>query len=359
MNAYHNWTAKLEPGRRFVFRARTTVPKVKVGEWSALPDDEDASSNDITDIYNHCRATSTEPGGSLVVVDRYSYQQTGAKSEVTISPIPDNPSADVNTTGWTDAAGTVARTTTAGEYDTAPGAIKWTPNIAGSTLTATFTGTFKKGNRYTLTMKNRCFGGTVGTPVQFGSATDYDTATFTYPNSSTFGTNAVSWLPSADTSTVTFRATGNGLLGNLCFDSLVLTRSVGTILDNRARVRSQILDATAALPADGVALTRLADTWLAAHMTTPFKGKQAIQGPQSARDYLNGDPVAPERLLAMTTDLLHFDDRTNPDTGDVGRDGRLVKVSYQPATDTAQTDVDSTRSDFGALLARIGVLASS
>jgi hypothetical protein len=124
VNAYHNWTAKLEPGKRFVFRARTTTPKVKVGEWSALPDDEDASSNDITDIYNHCRATSTEPGGTLVVVDRYSGQQTGAKSEVTISPIPDNPSADVNTTGWTDAAGTVARTTTAGEYDTAPGAIK-------------------------------------------------------------------------------------------------------------------------------------------------------------------------------------------------------------------------------------------
>ena len=49
----------------------------------------------------------------------------------------------------------------------------------------------------------------------------------------------------------------------------------------------------------------------------------------------------------------------DPDTGDVGRDGRIVKVSYQPLTDTVQTDVDSARSDFGALLARIGVLASS
>ena len=94
-------------------------------------------------------------------------------------------------------------------------------------------------------------------------------------------------------------------------------------------------------------------------MTTPFKGKQSIQGAQSVRDYLTGDNMAPERLLGMTTDLLHFDDRLNPDTGDVGRDGRLVKVSYQPLTDTVQTDVDSTRSDFGALLVRIGVLTAS
>ena len=80
VNAYHNWTAKLEPGRRFIFAARSTVPRVKVGEWSAMPDDEDASSNDITDIYNHCRAKSTDAGGRLVVVDRYSTQQAAARS---------------------------------------------------------------------------------------------------------------------------------------------------------------------------------------------------------------------------------------------------------------------------------------
>ena len=101
VNAYHNWTAKLEPGKRFVFRARTTTPKVKVGEGSALPDDEDASANDITDVYNHCRATSTEPGGQLVVVDRYSAQQASAVPEDYTAAIVSNPSFATNTTGWT------------------------------------------------------------------------------------------------------------------------------------------------------------------------------------------------------------------------------------------------------------------
>ncbi len=356
VNAYHNWTAKLEPGRRFVFRARTTTPKVKVGEWSALPDDEDASANDITDIYNHCRATSTEPGGSLVVVDRYS-KDLSATAFVPASPSLPNPSFDVNVTGWTapGGGGTITRDT--GTYDSAPASALCGGSGGQYGGNAYFTGTFKKGTPYTITCRvQTIFAGSNSVTLRVGS----------YPNDlakqsvamlpGVWTTLTVLWTPTADATIVDIDVTS---VSRLYLDSVMLTVNQPTILDRRFRVRSQILDATAALPADGVALTQLADTWLAAHTSTPFKGKQAIQGAQSVRDYLNGDPTAPERLLAMTTDLLHFDDRINPDTGDVGRDGRIVKVSYQPLTDTVQTDVDSTRSDFGALLSRIGVLASA
>ena len=368
VNAYHNWTAKLEPGRRFVFRARTTVPKVKVGEWSALPDDEDASSNDITDIYNHCRATSTEPGGKLVVVDRYSRDQPSARPYGVSSPAADNPSIATNTATWATTAGVLTRDTTI--FDTSPASVRLDGSGIGDDLitanwvvTETLTGPFLAGQTYAVTVRYRSSFGFVVTPeatvVTIASGTDSARQAYTTIPGTTWTGYTVYWTPTADRATATLSIyDGFGSMVRW-FDTVTVAVIAPTILDRRRRFRSQILDATAALPADGIALTQLADTWLAAHMATPFKGKQAIQGAHSVRDYLNGDNMAPERLLGMTTDLLHFDDRTNPDTGDVGRDGRLVKVSYQPATDTAQTDVDSTRSDFGALLARIGVLASS
>lgn len=305
VNAYHNWTAKLVPGRRFIFTPRSTVPKVKVGEWSALPDDEDASANDITDIYNHCRATSTEPGGTLVVVDRYSRDTALAKYVVVDVP-------SVTTTGAT----------------------------MDRSITSSYIVT--KGKQYRIDFDGLNFRRLEVGGVDVLALKSWGFSTYVFV------------APVSGTVTATARWGGTGVTS-----FFTLEEEQSTVLNRRNRVRSMVLDASAALPADGVALTQLADTWLAAHMTTPFKGKQSIQGAHSVRDYLTGDNVAPERLLAMTTDLLHFDDRINPDTGDVGRDGRIVKVSYQPMTDTVQTDVDSTRNDFAVLLNRIGVLASA
>ena len=57
----------------------------------------------------------------------------------------------------------------------------------------------------------------------------------------------------------------------------------------------------------------------------------------------------------MTDHLMHFDDRIDPDTGAVGRDGRIVSVRYTPANDTATFDIDNSRKDFDALLERLGV----
>lgn len=359
VNAYHNWTAKLEPGRRFVFRARTTVPKVKVGEWSALPDDEDASANDITEVYNHCRATSTEPGGTLVVVDRYSAQQVGATFDDVTTGYAANPSFATNTAGWTAGTSTITRDT--GTYDTAPASGRWDNTGAsdalavGDTISYALAGTFRAGLTYRLTIRGLTSAGIANLSTTFTGTIGYLSLGTAWITRDFYYSPRVDAVNPALTFALDFASTAL----YVWLDGLTVTVSKPTILDKRGRLRSQILDATAALPADGVALTQLADTWLAAHTTTPFKGKQAIQGAHSVRDYLTGDNVAPERLLAMTTDLLHFDDRINPDTGDVGRDGRIVKVSYQPLTDTVQTDVDSARSDFGALLARIGVLASS
>ena len=70
---------------------------------------------------------------------------------------------------------------------------------------------------------------------------------------------------------------------------------------------------------------------------------------------MTGAPLQPEDFLVLGGELLHFLDRHNPDTGAWGRDGRIVEVTYTPATDTATLSIDNSRKSFESLLARVGV----
>ncbi len=122
--------------------------------------------------------------------------------------------------------------------------------------------------------------------------------------------------------------------------------------------RTKQLAVASPLPADAIAAAQIADVWLAAHTATPFKGTVKLTGTTAVQDITTGAPVAPEQLLLLTDQLLHFDDRVDPDTGALGRDGRITQVTYTPATGEATIAIDNTRGDLDALLARLAVTTS-
>lgn len=139
---------------------------------------------------------------------------------------------------------------------------------------------------------------------------------------------------------------------------LALRSQTGTMVDRRGFNRTGNLPVQSKLPSDLTLANLLADTWLAAHRTTPFEGTATVVGSHSLRDYLTGDPVPVERLLLGGDELLHFDDHIDPDTGWIGRDGRIANVTYDRQRDEATVVLDNHTRSYEALLARVEAAAA-
>lgn len=69
VQAYHDYTFKLDNLNRPVFRPKTTVARVRIGAWSAATFD-DQSSNSSDDIYSDVVVTGQTPAGDPVRVRR-------------------------------------------------------------------------------------------------------------------------------------------------------------------------------------------------------------------------------------------------------------------------------------------------
>ena len=360
VNVFFDHLARVDEQRRMVFREKSSVPDVAVGKWGGSSFD-DASNASGADIVNRVIARGDDPAGVKVSVARSQSEQAGTASILMASPAPTNPSFQTDTTGWTATGSTITRDT--GVYDSSPASGRWdntgaSDNVGvGDTLEATFTGTFLAGVPYVVSFSVRA-SGDVSTPfvTQFGDLAAGDRTYGAYPLGLTGGvwtTVTVPWTPAANRTSVTLKL---GHLGSRYYriDSVAVYAAAPTIVDRRGFRKAHTLDSGFALTT--LSAQRLADKYLAAHRTTPFKGKGQATGHGALRDYATGQAVSPDTLLTLTGGLMHFDHLIDPDTGALGRDGRLVKVAYRPETDTASFDIDSSRGDFDRTLQRAGVL---
>lgn len=372
VNALHNYAAKIDERGRPVFAPLPSAPAIEVGEWAAI-EGEDASQNNGEDIYERAVVTGRDPSGAPVRVERYQAARTGAPRTLVTSPAASNPSFDTNTASWsvTGTGATITRTTTAGEFASSPAAGKWetAANNLPGVLTADLTGTFVAGRTYVITVAMRA-GASIGLvfQIEFGSGSDYSIkSNFSAdesPMSSTFNTYSIAWTPTRTVSGGFVRWRGKLWPGFedlykttatiIMVDNVAMHVATGTLVERRGFRRTKRLPVNAALPSDGLAAQQIADTYLATHRTAQFKGEYTITGP--VREILTGKPIPPEQLGMRTTELLRFTDRIDPDTGAVGRDGRIVRVRYRLADDSATVAVDNTSANYEAMLARYGAL---
>ena len=356
VNGWHNWQPKIDVNRRPVFRPQPDRPRFTVGDWSAV-ELQDSSQNSGQDIYNRVVVTGSDPAGQPVKVVRSGAQSQAARpfpqSDIALS----NPSFAGNVSGWTMETGlSFAYTSAAGTYDSAPGAASLGIALgAPGQAVATMTGTAYAGRTYQITCRINLSTGSGGFYLEI-VGTRQGSAITGFGGG--WGTHTFMWTPLATMvdPVLQVNATFNG--GGTAyayFDTFDITRLIASLPDRRNFARTKQLQVGSTLPTDGAAAAAIGDVWLTQHVTTPFRGTLTATGPQAIRDRLTGLPVQPAQLLCETGELIHFSDRIHPDTGAVGRDGRIAAVTYNPLTDTATITLDNNRADFDALMARLAI----
>ena len=356
VNGWHNWQPKIDVNRRPVFRPQPDRPRFTVGDWSAV-ELQDSSQNSGQDIYNRVVVTGSDPAGQPVKVVRSGAQSQAARpfpqSDIALS----NPSFAGNVSGWTMETGlSFAYTSAAGTYDSAPGAASLGISFgAPGRAVATMTGTAYAGRTYQITCRINLSTGSGGFYLEI-VGTRQGSAITGFGGG--WGTHTFMWTPLATMvdPVLQVNATFNG--GGTAyayFDTFDITRLIASLPDRRNFARTKQLQVGSTLPTDGAAAAAIGDVWLTQHVTTPFRGTLTATGPQAIRDRLTGLPVQPAQLLCETGELIHFSDRIHPDTGAVGRDGRIAAVTYNPLTDTATITLDNNRADFDALMARLAI----
>lgn len=129
-----------------------------------------------------------------------------------------------------------------------------------------------------------------------------------------------------------------------------------TIPDRRGVTRGYTIQSDAALTA--TAAQQLCDVFLSQRNTQPFKGTIHATSPRSVQILPSGANCPPWQLLRAPGELVNFKHLQNPDTGTLGRDGRIAKASYTYATNSTELDIDSTAGSLEALQARLAVVTA-
>lgn len=360
VNAYHAWRAQVTVDRRLVFQAQPTSPLFEAGEWSGC-EISDASMNDGDEIYSRCVVEANGPDGTLLRTERTQAQQAGSYVVISASsPAVANPSFDTDASSWSVTTGSFARTTTAGQYDTAPGG----GNFFGANglsddsvrFIAATSGTFKAGTQYALQFRCRVGSGSEQLRCWLGGVGDssrYGVLDFVATNS--FQTFTAYWTPTVDSVAPSFHfALRTGAAPNVYIDTLVLLQSYATLVDRRGFRRTKILPVSSAMTS--AAAQQIADTYLANHRYTPYRGSLTVTGQGGIRTHTGGQGIHPADLLLYTQEKVRLTNRINPDDGSVGRDGTIASVSYDHNTNTASVELDNRTSHFESFLERLALL---
>ena len=375
-NSYEDNTLKIVPGKQVVFAPKVDTPSTSIGSWGGSRF-SDASSNSSDELYNRVVVEGAGPDDQPLTVARYA--ASGSDQKVNLTESITNPTFEATSptvaTNWTTtSSSTFARSTTTPLYGTASG--QWGAITEGATLTGAIFGscpTFLAGRTYTLKVDvaaEETYGDMYIPALKFGdlsSSTNYAStaASIDYSHLESIHTASITWTPTANVSaaSVSLRLAADTigfflsqLSGITRIDAITLSYAAATMIDRRGFIRTKRLQVSAPITATTAGI--LGDAFLATHSTTPLKGEVEIT-PGGAREYTDGSSVHPASLLLRTGEVLHLSHRVDPDTGAVGRDGRIASVSYDHAQQLSRVAIDSQRTRFEALLERLSVVTGT
>jgi len=343
---------RITVGMQLSIRARPQLPIYEVGDWSGA-EFQDASTNSGDDIYNSVVVTGTDATGSPIVVRRAQVPSFFTPSAIQLS----NPSAATNATGWAATGGaTLSRDTVT--FDTTPGSFKAAIAAAGDfgLQTASWSGgSFVPGQTYQLTIRMQTTGAFSAIAA---FVTDANGATLAYISPGTPGswaTKTLTFTPQTSGSPTFGIAGSAGSAATIWVDTLSLQQGAATLVDRRGFRKTYRLDTNMSLTT--AAAVALGDVFLASHRYTPFKGTLNLIGPGAIRRIRGGQSVTMGELLQNTGELIQFSHLVDPDTGGLGRYGRIASVSLSGPW-TASVQIDSTNDNLQALLNRFQVNAA-
>jgi hypothetical protein len=364
VNSWHGWTTKVDPFRRLNYYAKPSRPKYTVGNHSFMEMNDSAGSAGA-EIYNKVVVTGNDPAGNPVSVTRVALQNYATSLTSQSDLTCPNPSFDTNVTGWSGGNGGPVRTTTGGQFLTAPAAGSFAVFPNGNLIAQiTLNGTAVAGKTYVFSVAVRgdagpFYGGitingspTPGPGANFGAGWAFATSSL----STTFQRIYCSYTPQGNETGLILKIGAWSGLSTLYVDDVRIERSIATLPNRRNFNRAFNLQVNIPLPSDGILAAAIGDAWLANHSSTTFRGDITLTGASSLRDRISGQPIPLHQLLADTDELMYFSDRIDPNTGAQGRNARIASVTYSPADDKASVTLDNTRTDFDTLLTRLGAL---
>lgn len=381
VDAYHNWMKKIDVYRRPVYAPLPSTPTLDYGSWSG-GDINDASMNSGREIYNRALVTGSEVDGAPVMTYRGSGGVVTNPIDPAIVWVPDptltqaNPGFEVNTTGWAiDTFGTLVRDTGVAQASAASLRLTTDASVSEAWVTTTLTG-LVPGMRYKASIAvrpNATLSAQSRIEVRYASspwsASRGLTDTTMFPGGFAVGTFKDAFIDfTANATSLVLRvklgiAATSSIAGYL--DNLRVERAYAPLLDRRGVIRTMTLPLgstmplSALQPPDNSPQSTIGDIWVKDHATTPFKGSITVTGDASVRETLTGQDVPAGVLLTRTGEMVRLMDRIDPDTGGLGRDARIVAVSYAPASGVSQVTLDNARDNLSALLSRMAVVVDN
>ena len=354
INAYEAYQHRIAgPDRRTLeYRSRPTAPLIEIGEWSGVQFSDGSVSGQ--EIRNKVIVTGTGPDGEPIVEKRTTGNLTGV-TYTSLGPAqPSNPSFETNASGWSAVAGSAPTRDTAVKHSGSASG-----RIDESLVTTTITG-LAPGVAYRI----RCWlfktsgyspdpalivvDATSGRTLGEASATSV-------PSLGSFAQYEVDFV--ADTSSVKFQIDATLIGGSgtesVWVDTVEVYVVDYTLADRRAFARSTVLPISSAIT-EAVA-QRFGDLWLAEKTRAPFAASVTVTG-NGVRKVIGGETVPPWTLGNYIGEKLRVSNRVDPDTGAVGRDGRIVAVTYSVDTGQASITLDERRDAFEKVLAKYQAL---
>jgi hypothetical protein len=368
-NAFHDYQWRVRQNRVLQYRARPSAPMYALGSWSDAAFNY-ASAGSGEDIYSDAIAQGTGPDGTQLAVRRVntpaSYAQDRASGQGAV-----NPSFTVDTSNWAVTLGTITRTT--GTFNTGPaaGALANTAAQSKPVLTVVIGTGFVVGQTYrvrvfinltTANTSNLDLAVLDASNAVIGSLAAAQNTDATTGNTTSiqnaWGERHIVFTATTTAATLQFSPTASTPASSLTLitvDDVITERAVPTLVNRRGFRRAKIVDV--GMPITTAVLQQLGDAYLLNHHTTPFSGSLRVTGERDVRYLLGHAGAKPELLGWDVGELLLFLHLIDPDTGAVGRAGRVTACSYDHASRSATLDIDNSRSNFEALQARLGALS--
>ena len=340
------------PDRRTLeYRARPSSAVVEIGEWSGVQFSDGSVSGQ--EIYNKVIVQGTGPDGSVIVARRSAGNLTGAVYDRPAPTQPSNAGFETDASGWTATQGSLARSTTRAHSGTA--SLRLTSDGAGLAYvqTSSWTEPVVPGIRYRVRfwawLENAAGTLTAFAPedqVEFDEAvatTDGQWEELTFEFMATSSAPIIRFLVSdvATSAVVAY------------IDDVELQVVSTTLPDRRDFPRARTLPIRSAITEE--VAQRFGDLWLAEKTRAPFAASINVTG-NGVRRILGGQSVPPWQLGDLIGEKLRVNHRVDPDTGAVGRDGRIVAVTYSVDSGQASITLDERRDAFEKVLAKYQAL---
>ncbi len=346
INAYENRRTLVTLDRSFKYDAKPTRPTLVTAPGAVF---NDVGSSSSEAIHNKVIVEGEGPDGQPLRVIRYAARLPGATQLVPTEIAFTNPSADVNVTSWTQSTGSPARDTSV--FDSSPASIQMTS--AGEFLFGTLTGTLLANAVYTITGKLRDTASSEGAIRVFTGGTTLGTVVMSFNTGTwtSFTLVVTTTVPVVNPS-IQFSTSG----GSFNVDTLSITRAAPTLVDKRGFLKSKILPIESRITE--LVGERFGDIFLTENLRTPVRG--TLSAPAGGLQRIGtAEPVPPAQIGYYIGEMVLLANEIDPDTGGVGRLGRLVGGSYAASEGRADLVIDSSRGNFQALLSRLAVITGN